>query len=115
EVSQETETGSDEESGVRTDLPVLDLGDRSVTAWHIGPPTDGHFNFVVDGGEVAGVRVWIGDEAATGAFIGKAEWEADHYCAHLEVASPLPADAKAWVELETPEGEILRGSMALGR
>lgn len=101
------------ESGAQTDLAPLAIGPYNVRALHIGDVGLGHFNLYIEGGEPAAVRAWVGDEAATGVLITLAEFEEDHHCAHLEVPQPLPAGAKLWVELETSEGERLRGSSPL--
>ena len=98
------------EGGSQTKLAPIALDPFTVDALHIGEVAKGHFNLYVKGGEPAIVRAWIGDEAATDAFIAKAEFEVDHHCAHIEVPTPLPADAKLWVEIETAEGTSLKGS-----
>lgn len=98
------------EGGDQTKLAPIALDPFTVDALHIGEVAKGHFNLYIKGGEPAIVRAWIGDEAATNAFIAKAEFEVDHHCAHIEVPTPLPADAKLWVEIETAEGTSLKGS-----
>lgn len=102
--------GAFSEAGDQTKLAPIALDPFTVDSLHIGELAKGHFNLYVKGGEPAIVRAWIGDEAATDAFIAKAEFEVDHHCAHIEVPTPLPADAKLWVEIETAEGARLKGS-----
>ena len=98
------------EGGDQTKLAPIALEPFTVDSLHIGELSKGHFNLYIKGGDPAIVRAWIGDEAATDAFIAKAEFEVDHHCAHIEVPTPLPADAKLWVEIETAEGTSLKGS-----
>ena len=74
---------------------------------------NGHFNADVTGGEVAAVRMWVGPEDATGVMVAKAEIEGKYQHAHVEVPDPLPADAKLWIEIETPTGETHKGGIAL--
>ena len=98
------------ESGTQTTLPPIALDPFTVDSLHIGDLALGHFNLYVKGGEPAAVRAWVGDEAATNVVVTKAEFEFDHHCAHIEVPSPLPAEAKLWVEIETADGARLKGS-----
>lgn len=105
--------GGQSEEAAATSLAPIELAPYTVAVDRLGEIADGHINLYVEGGEVAAVRVWIGDEAATNAFIGKAEWEDTHHCAHLEVAETLPEGAQLWVELETPEGAVLKGATPL--
>jgi hypothetical protein len=102
--------GQFSEGGDQTKLAPIALDPFTVDSLHIGELSKGHFNLYIKGGEPAIVRAWIGDEAATNVFIAKAEFEVDHHCAHIEVPSPLPADAKLWVEIETADGTSLKGS-----
>jgi len=64
------------------------------------------FVFHVDGGTPKAVRFWIGAKDDKGAMRVKAETEAEDpgYHAHIEVPSPLAADAKLIVEIETDAG-----------
>ena len=102
--------GQFSETGGQTKLAPIALESFTVDSLHIGELAKGHFNLYVKGGEPAIVRAWVGDEAATNAFIAKAEFEVDHHCAHIEVPDPLPADAKLWVEIETSDGTRVKGS-----
>lgn len=101
------------ETGDQTYLEPITLAEYTTKVMHIGDVSKGHFNLYIEGGEPAAVRAWIGDEAATNAVITRAEFEADHHCAHLEVAQPLPEDAKFWLEIETTDGQKLKGNSPL--
>jgi hypothetical protein len=98
------------ESGNQTQLAPILLAPYTVKALHIGEVTKGHFNLYVEGGELAAIRAWVGDESANQVMVTKAEFEVDHHCAHIEVPQPLPATARLWVEIETMEGVRLKGS-----
>lgn len=74
---------------------------------------DGHFNIRVTGGEVKAVRGWVGPEDASGVMVVKAEVEYDYHHGHYEIPTPVPADAVWWIEIETPAGEVLKGSTPL--
>lgn len=101
------------ESGAQTELTPIAIAPFTVKATHIGEVSKGHFNLYIEGGEPAAVRAWIGDEAATDVMVTKAEFEVDHHCAHLEVGTPIPANAQLWVEVETADGTIVKGSAPL--
>jgi len=101
------------ELGEHTKLNPLAIGDYNIRAIHIGDVALGHFNLYIEGGEPAAVRAWVGDENADGVVVTLAEFEVDHHCAHIEVPTPLPADAKLWVEIESPDGERLKGNTEL--
>lgn len=60
------------------------------------------------------VRAWIGTEDRTMSSVGKGEYAPSHddYDIHCTAPSPLPADAKWWVEVEKPDGTKLVGSVA---
>jgi len=101
------------EAGEQTYLDPIALAPFTSKVMHIGDVSKGHFNLYIEGGEPAAVRAWIGDEAATDVMVTKAEFEVDHHCAHIEVAQPLPEGAKFWLEIETADGQRLKGSSAL--
>lgn len=102
-----------EESGVQTQLEPRKVGNFEVKAIYTGELALGHFNFYVTGESPEAVRAWVGDEAATGAMITKANWEEDHYCAHMEMPSPVPAGAALWFEIEANDGQVHKSSMPL--
>ncbi len=60
------------------------------------------------------VRAWIGTEDRTLSSVGKGEYAPSHndYDIHATAPSPLPADAKWWVEVEKPDGSKTVGSVA---
>lgn len=60
------------------------------------------------------VRAWIGTEDRTMSTVGKGEYAPSHddYDIHAMAPSPLPADAKWWVEVEKPDGTTAIGSIA---
>lgn len=101
------------ETGNQRKLSPIKLDPFTVDSLHIGDVSLGHFNLYVKGGEPAVVRAWVGDEAATDVVVTKAEFEVDHHCAHLEVPQPLSDEAKLWVEVETADGQRLKGSTDL--
>jgi hypothetical protein len=97
---------------------------RDFTAATIGPYEvqpmfeeeieDGHYNIkIVSGGEVNAVRVWVGPEDASGVMVAKGATEFDYHHCHVELPDPLPEDAKLWIEIESPKGELFKGSTAL--
>lgn len=75
---------------------------------------NGHYNIkITSGGEVKAVRMWVGPEDASGVMVVKTEIENDYNHGHVEVPSPVPADAKLWIEIESPAGETFKGSTPL--
>lgn len=102
-----------DEGGSQTHLDPRKVGSFDVKALYTGDLALGHFNFYVSGEGVKALRAWVGDEAATGALITKANWEEDHYCAHMEMPSPIPASAALWFEIEAADGQLHRANMPL--
>lgn len=96
-----------------TTLEPLTLGPYTVEPMYEEELSDGHFNIRITGGEVAAVREWVGPEDASGVVIVKTEIENDYHHGHVEMPNPIPADARLWIEIETPAGERLKGSVAL--
>lgn len=96
-----------------TELPPLTIGNYEVHAQYEGPLKDGHFNFHVTGPEFAAIRQWVGPEDAAGVVVNRAEVLSDHIHAGVEMPDPIPADARLWIEFETPTGERLKGSVLL--
>lgn len=60
------------------------------------------------------VRAWIGTEDRTMSAVGKGEYAPSHddYDIHAIAPTPVPADAKWWVEVEKPDGTKSVGSVA---
>lgn len=111
--SAQTEPTAKVEPGGFNRLEPVNVGDYRVESLHVGDLANGHFNLYITGGEVDAVRAWVGDEQATDAYIGKANWEDGHYCARLEMPQPVPAGARLWFEIESRDGRTLKGSTAL--
>ena len=63
----------------------------------------------------AAIRAWIGYEDAKGATKAKFEKEDEGYHGHIEAPSPLPADARLWIETEDSAGVRAVASVALTR
>lgn len=96
-----------------TELPALKIGAFDVQPMYEEELEDGHFNIKITGGEVAAVREWVGPEDASGVVVVKTEIENDYHHGHVEMPEPLPADARLWIEIETPDGARLKGSTPL--
>lgn len=99
-------------------IPMRNFAALKIGAYDVQPMfeeeiEDGHFNIKVSGGEVKAVRMWVGPEDASGVMVVKTEIENDYNHGHVEVPKPVPADATLWIELETPTGELLKGSVPL--
>lgn len=73
----------------------------------------GHFSIQVTGEEVAAVRIWVGPEDASGVVIAKTEIEDGFHHGHVEMPDPISADARLWIEIESPTGELFKGSTPL--
>ena len=58
------------------------------------------------------VRAWIGTEERTLSYVGKGAYARSHDDHDLKVFAPdpLPAGARWWIEIETPDGALLLGS-----
>lgn len=96
-----------------TNLAPVKIGPYDVQPMYEEKLEDGHFNLRITGGEVAAVREWVGPEDASGVVVVKTEIEKDYHHGHVEMPNPIPADARLWIEIETPSGERLKGSTAL--
>lgn len=96
-----------------TNLEPLKIGDYDVQPMYEEELSDGHFNIKITGGEVAAVREWVGPEDASGVVVVRTEIENDYHHGHVEMPNPIPDDARLWIEIETPEGETLKGSVPL--
>ncbi len=102
-----------------TEMPAT----RNFAALKIGPYDvqpmfeeeieNGHYSIRVKGGEFKAVRIWVGPEDASGVMVVKTEVENDYQHGHVEVPTPLPADAVLWIEIEGPTGETFKGSTPL--
>lgn len=102
-----------EENLPKTDLPAIKIGDYDVQPYYAGKLEQGHINIRVSGQEVGVVRVWVGPEDAAGVVVVKANLEGDHYCGDMEMPDPIPADARLWIEIESPTGERSKSNVPL--
>jgi len=96
-----------------TDLAPITIGPYTVQPMYEEELSDGHFNLKISGGEVAAVREWVGPEDASGVMVAKTEIERDYYHGHVEMPNAIPADARLWIEIETTDGQRLKGSTPL--
>lgn len=67
----------------------------------------------IDGPVPAEVRFWIGNEAGDGAMRSKADSSDGDYHGHGEVPAIINADTALWIEIETSNGDRVRGSVPL--
>ena len=102
-----------EEAIPMTNLQSLKIGVYDVQPMFEEEISDGHFNIRITGGEVTAVREWVGPEDATGVVVVKTEIENDYHHGHVDMPDPIPAGARLWIEIETPAGERLKGSVPL--
>ncbi len=107
-------TGGKDVGGIMMyELPSVTIGAYTVQPMYEEKLADGHFNLRITGGEVAAVREWVGPEDASGVMVVKTEIERDYWHGHVEMPNPVPADALLWIEIETPTGDLLKGSTTL--
>lgn len=59
------------------------------------------------------VRMWIGDEAATGTMKSRAGGHDNHFHGSAEVPASIAATDKLWIEAETAAGERVATSVEL--
>ena len=64
-----------------------------------------------DGPEPAAIRVWIGDEAGTGALKSKAMGSGGDYHADAEAPADVSFPTFLWIEVETADGTRESGSI----
>ena len=108
------------EEGEEVSLGTFKAGDMEIEAAQghgmVEAGKEGHLVIKLpykdDGATV--VRAWIGTEDRTMSAVGKGDYAASHndYDIHAVAPSPLPADAKWWVEIEKPDGTKTVGSVA---
>lgn len=60
------------------------------------------------------VRLWVGDEQATGSVRSKAEGGPTSFHAHTMVPAPLSDEAQLWVEVQNADGERYAVAFDLG-
>lgn len=77
------------------------------------PGAEVHVDLEHTGGPTpAAIRLWIGDEAGTGALKSKADGHDGHFEGHAEVPSDITG-ASLWIEVESASGERASGSLQL--
>lgn len=102
-----------------TAIPMRNMAPVTIGAYEVQPMfeeelEDGHYNIkITGGGEVAAVRIWVGSEDASDTMVVKTEIENDYHHGHVEVASPIPAGTMLWIEIEAPDGSLVKGSTPL--
>ncbi len=82
----------------------------------IKPGGDAPIDVWINGGTGEGVtvvRFWIGIQDASGSIKAKADIEAGKWHTDVEIPSPIPPDAKLWVEVEESGGTKSTGSFSL--
>lgn len=92
---------------------ALTIGPYAVQPMYEEEIEDGHYNIRIEGGEVEAVRIWVGPEDASGVMVVKTAIENDYHHGHVELPAPLPGDARLWIEVENPDGELFKGSTPL--
>ncbi len=100
------------------EIPMRNFASLTIGPYEVQPMfeeeiVDGHYNLKITGAEVKAVRVWVGPEDASGVMVVKGEIENDYHHHHVEVPNPVPAGTELWIEIETPDGETLKGSTPL--
>lgn len=103
--------------------PNYDIPMRNFAPLQIGPYAvqpmfeeeieDGHFNIKITEDNVTAVRIWVGGEDPADVMVVKTEIENDYHHGHIDMPDPIPAGAALWIEIETPDGELLKGSTPL--
>ncbi len=78
------------------------------------PGREAHLDILhVSGPSPTSVRLWIGDEAGTGAMRSRAEEEGEHFHGHVEAPAEIGQGDALWLEVELPDGARHRGSVGL--
>lgn len=80
----------------------------------IAPSTVMHFDIVQTAGPTRStLRLWIGNEAATGSLKTKSKAHGGHFHAHVEAPETLTTDTALWLEANTASGDRERASVPL--
>lgn len=102
--------------------PTVQLGVQTIGAFSVKASRDGELTpgadvpvdvWITGAAKVGAVRFWIGSQDGKGSIKAKAELEKDNWHTHVEAPTPLPEDAKLWVEIETDGGETATGGFDL--
>ena len=117
--SGHTETGDDAEMKAHSDMgEPVDITIAGSTfavaiAGEAAAGTEVHVDIhLKDGDAPAAVRLWVGDEAGTGAMKSKADGSGGDYHGHVEVPADVAEGAMLWIEIETADGERHKTSTA---
>ena len=79
----------------------------------VAPGEEVHIDLVHTAGPLpAAVRLWIGDEAATGSLKSKADGHDNHFHGHAEAPASLQ-NAALWIEVESASGNRTARSLPL--
>ena len=104
---EEQDLGSITLSG--TTLQIFLSGD-------ISPNSEVPVEIVHSGGPMPeSVRLWFGDESATGALKVKADSTGTNFHAHVETPSKINATDALWIEVESASGERTSQSVLINR
>ena len=99
-------------------LGSLAIGDAVFEVSVSGEYTPGselHIDLAQTSGSTpSGVRMWIGDEAATGSLKSKADGHDSHFHGHAEAPASLGMNTALWIEIETEDGERETAFVSLG-
>ncbi len=61
----------------------------------------------------SGIRMWIGDESATGSLKIKTDAHDSHFHGHAEAPQTINGNTALWIEIETTSGERIAKSIQL--
>jgi hypothetical protein len=79
-----------------------------------GPNVRLHIDIELESGPTpAAIRVWVGNESATGSVKGKAMGSNGDYHADATCPAELSEDAALWIEVESADGTKTAASLAL--
>ena len=80
----------------------------------VAPNTEMHISIVQTAGPTLHtLRLWIGDEAATGSLKAKSDAHEGHFHAHVETPEQLAKGAELWLEAQRDGGIRERSSLPL--
>lgn len=99
------------------------IGTATIGAWNVAVSgeiragAEAHLDIKLSGSTArpTAVRVWIGSQDGRGAMKQKADGGDNAYHAHADVPSPIPAEAKLWIEIDDGKGSKAVGGFAIPR
>lgn len=104
--------------GEERSLGTVDVGGTTLKvsiSGDIEPGAEIHVDLEHTGGPApAAIRLWIGDEAGTGALKSKADGHDDHFHGHAEAPGDI-TDVALWIEVEAIDGSRASSSLPLDR